>query len=150
MSAKFCDIDVMKTQLSTDFALSTQHIHHNLTKCELNALTKLKNNKDIVINQGDKGSSIVIQNRWDYIKNNEDHLQDPLTYTQLEGDPTGHLCEQNTSCSNQTASLLTRCSISACHPLARFYSLLKVHKNPMKIRPIVSSCNNPTENISQF
>ena len=71
--------------------LPTQTIDPNLTKQERAALIALKNNKDIVINHGDKGSSIVIQNRWDYIKNNEDHLQDPLAYTQLEGDPTGAL-----------------------------------------------------------
>ena len=26
----------------------------------------------------------------------------------------------------------------------------KLHKNPMGIRPIVSSCESPTENISQY
>ena len=34
--------------------------------------------------------------------------------------------------------------------LARIYFLKKIHKNPMGIRPIVSSCESPTENISQF
>ena len=33
---------------------------------------------------------------------------------------------------------------------ARLYMLKKLHKNPMGIRPIVSSCENPTENISQY
>ena len=34
--------------------------------------------------------------------------------------------------------------------LARLYFLKKIHKSPMGIRPIVSSCGSPTENISQF
>ena len=34
--------------------------------------------------------------------------------------------------------------------LARIYFLKKIHKNPMGIHPIVSSCKSPTENISQF
>ena len=33
---------------------------------------------------------------------------------------------------------------------ARIYFSLKVHKNPMGIRPIVSSVNYATENLSQF
>ena len=33
---------------------------------------------------------------------------------------------------------------------ARLYMLKKLHKNPMGIRPIVSSCESPTENISQY
>ena len=33
---------------------------------------------------------------------------------------------------------------------ARLYLLKKIHKNPMGIRPIVSSCDSATENISQF
>ena len=34
--------------------------------------------------------------------------------------------------------------------LARIYFLKKIHKNPPGIRPIVSCCQSPTENISQF
>ena len=34
--------------------------------------------------------------------------------------------------------------------LAKLYFLKKLHKSPMGIRPIVSSCESPTENISQF
>ena len=33
---------------------------------------------------------------------------------------------------------------------SRLYFLKKIHKNPMAIRPIVSSCNSITEPISQF
>lgn len=45
--------------------------------------------------------------------------------------------------------------IQYCSPpkrarLARLYFLKKIHKSPMGIRPIVSSCESPTENISQF
>ena len=32
----------------------------------------------------------------------------------------------------------------------RLYFLKKIHKNPMGIRPIISSCESPTKNISQF
>ena len=33
---------------------------------------------------------------------------------------------------------------------ARLYFLKKIHKTPMGIRPIMSSCDCRTENISQF
>ena len=145
-------------ELREDLAhLPTLNAQPNLSKQEWNALTRLKNDKNIVINNGDKGSSIVLQNRKDYIKNNEDHLSDTFTYTPLDGDPTGHLVKQITTLLNDFKSkgFLTEEMYKFCLPpklvrLARFYSLLKIHKNPMKIRPIVSSCNSPTENISQF
>ena len=139
------------------YNLPTQQTVPNLSKNERAALAKLKKNKNLVINHADKGSSIVIQNRWDYIKYNEDHLQDPLTYTRLDGDPTRHLCEQISSLLAQFKSqgFLSEEMYRFCLPpeharLARFYSLLKIHKTPPKIRPIVSSCDSPTENISQF
>ena len=34
--------------------------------------------------------------------------------------------------------------------LARLYFLKKINKSPMRICPIVSPCDSPTENISQF
>ena len=42
------------------------------------------------------------------------------------------------------------CSPSNKIRSARLYFLKKIHKSPMGIRPIVSSCGSPTENISQF
>ena len=82
----------------------------SLTKQQYAALTNLANNPD-------KMSSIVIQNRWDYIKHNEDHLNDPLTYTRLESDPTEHLCHQINLVLNQLKSEGFACTISVnYHP----------------------------------
>ena len=41
------------------------------------------------------------------------------------------------------------CMAPRNHRTSRLY-FLKIHKNPMGIRPIVSSCNSITENISEF
>ena len=51
--------------------------------------------------------------------------------------------------------LLDKDMVDFCSPPkkagpARLYFLKKIQKNPMGIRPIVSSCESPTENISQF
>ena len=51
--------------------------------------------------------------------------------------------------------LLNKEMVDFCSPpikarLARLCFLKKLHKSPMGIRPIVSSCESPTENISQF
>jgi len=48
----------------------TQHQTPNLSKAERKALISLKNNKDLVINSADKGSTIVAQDRSNYIKKN--------------------------------------------------------------------------------
>ena len=42
------------------------------------------------------------------------------------------------------------CKPPAKHRTAQLYFLKKIHKNPMGIRPIVSSVNGITENISKF
>ena len=39
----------------------------NLTLSELKALRELKLDKDLTINKADKGSTLVVQNRTDYI-----------------------------------------------------------------------------------
>ena len=57
-------------------------------------LNKLCKNTDIVINKADKGSTIVIQNRTDYINEAMIQLNDTTTYKLLTGDPTKHICKQ--------------------------------------------------------
>ena len=61
---------------------------HNLNKVQKQALKTLKDNRDIVIKQADKGGGTVIQNRDDYIKEGERQLSDKNFYAKLESDPT--------------------------------------------------------------
>lgn len=129
----------------------------NLSKRQHFALKSLMQNNNIIINKADKGSTVVIQNRNDYIDEALTHLNDTVTYQPLSGDSTNHICQQ---IKNVLTDFLEKCYITKnmylfCLPppkarLARIYFLKKIHKNPMGIRPIVSSCLSPTENISQF
>ena len=48
----------------------------NLTKEEREAISALKNNPNIIIKKADKGSSLVIMNRTDYINEAERQLND--------------------------------------------------------------------------
>ena len=148
-------LGAMKIEISE--ISTTDNIPHNLSPKECKALRELKGNTDLVINKADKGSTIVVQKRTDYIKLALEHLNDPFTYKELDGDPTKSICRGI----NQLLQvflkkdLLSKKMVDFCSPpkkarLARLYFLRKIHKNPMGIRPIVSSCEGPTENISQF
>ena len=99
----------------------------------------------------------MVQNRTDYIKTALEHLNDPVTYMVLDGDPTLAICSNiNRLLKNfHNKGLLNKDMVAFCSPPkkvrpARFYLLNKIHKNPMGIHPIVSSCDSATENISQF
>ena len=113
--------------------------------------------KTLVFNKSDKGPDLVVQNRTDYVRNSLEHLQDPDTYKELEGDPTNSICcGINKILSDfYKEGLLSKEMVDFCSPpntarLARMYFLKKIHKSPMTDRPIVSSCESPTENISNF
>jgi len=99
----------------------------------------------------------VVQNRSDYVRDGLDHLQDPVTYRELSGDPTNSLCN-NITPDLYNDGLLNKESINLCNlcappenaRLVRLYFLKKTHTNPKGIRPIVSLCGGPAENISRF
>ena len=129
----------------------------NPTYKERQALKELKNNSDIIINKSDKSTNVVIQDKSTYIREGLDHLNDCNTYCKLDGNPTASICMEINSVLNNyyKRGLLTKQMVEACSPtnnarLARLYFLKKTHKNPMGIRPIVSCCDSPTENLSQF
>ena len=75
----------------------------------------------------------------------------------LDGDPTRIICSDIDFLLRDfhNKRLLNKNMVDFCSPPkkahpARLYFLKKIHKNPMGIQPIVSSCESPTENISQF
>ena len=63
-----------------------QNKHDNLTRKERLALRDLINIPQIAINKADKGSTIVVENRDEYIRNTMLHLNDPNVYKPLHND----------------------------------------------------------------
>ena len=135
----------------------TQNKTDNLTRKERLALKELIQNPHLVINKADKGSTVVVEDRTDYIKNAMAHLNNPEVYKPLVEDISTTL-KQNII---EKLKLLHRngflkqdwfefCKPPNEHRTSRLYFLKKIHKNPMGIRPIVSSCNSITEPISNF
>lgn len=76
------------------FPVQIIYVPPNLTPSERKVLRELKNDKDLIINKADKGSTIVVQNRTDYINAALEYLYDPNTYMELDGDPTRIICSE--------------------------------------------------------
>ena len=61
----------------------------NLTRLEKQCLAELQSRSDIIIKPADKGSSVVLQNREDYIKEGVRQLNDTKFYRKTDTDLTG-------------------------------------------------------------
>ena len=148
-------INIIKEDLSSlDYE---QTPGRNLTCEERRALTALRDNNSLVINKADKGSTIVVQNHSDYATAGFKHLSDDKVYKPLNADITPNICLKLEIYLKRLyeEGLISKEMLDYCSPptvcrTARIYFLLKVHKNPMGIRPIVSSVNYVTEPLSQF
>ena len=66
----------------------TQTRTDNLTREERLAIRTLANNDNIIINKADKGSTIVVLDKEDYIRDGLKHLNDPSVYRKLTTDTT--------------------------------------------------------------
>ena len=62
-----------------------------ITRQEQQALNQLTNNPKLMINKADKGSTIVVQDRSEYIASAMKHLNDQTTYKPLKENITHKL-----------------------------------------------------------
>ena len=129
----------------------------NLPKDGMRLIHRLKNEHEVIINQADKGSTIVLLDRQTYVEEGYKHLTDPETYTRLECDITDKIKQTiKTKLDNLYKSgLLTKRQYEYCYPpethrTSLMYFLIKLHKDPHTYRPICSCINSVTTNISQF
>ena len=134
-----------------------QTTKHNLTRAERLALRELTANRSLIVDKADKGSTIVVRHRDDYIRDGLEHLSDPNTYLELDKDYTGEMYTfvNKTLQDFKIRSLLSPGMADYCFPpktprTSQIYFLLKIHKNPMSVRPIVSTIDSPTANILAF
>ena len=149
---------------------------HNLSKSENTALRRLKGNDNIIIRKADKGNTIVILNRKDYIEEGFRQLNNGIHYTKIE---SVDVKQTQKIVQNQVAAMFNTSEIDKetfCYLYDPFtvpntpyiYFLPKIHKisslmssmDPIKKdpnveikvpgRPIISQCGAATENIGRF
>ena len=112
----------------------------------LNALRRLRNDKDIVILPADKGHVTVVTDKKDYTDKMDSLVNDKHTYEPLKRDPTpalqrrlnGKLLDlKKTEIIDIQLYYRLRCRVSQS---AKLYGLPKLHKPNIPMRPIVSFC----------
>ena len=122
----------------------TQPPKPNITKEEAKAIQELKRDKERVILTADKGVSMVVMDKEEYIHKSEELLHQP-SYKQLPSDPT-------TKHKNRLISILKtiklewgidNISYKRLYPTGagapKYYGLPKIHKQGVPHRPIISS-----------
>ena len=133
-----------------------QNKYNNLTREEWSALYNLKNDKN-VIKSADKGSAVVVWDRYDYIKETENQLGDKDNYEEICNDPgplisTIHEAIEKIRKRGNLNADTTKYFMVKDPKSARFYLLPKIHKrlHDVPCRPVISNCGYYTENTSSF
>ena len=121
----------------------------NITKEEAKAIQELKRDKDRVLLTTDKGVSMVVMDKEEYIQKSEELLHQPI-YKELPSDPT-------TKHKNRLISILKNIkseggidntTYKRLYPTGagspKYYGLPKIHKQGVPLRPIVSNRGSVT------
>ena len=126
----------------------------NLRREEIKAIKQLKADKDHMVLTTDKGLTLVVMDRSDYIKKAKELLDDTNTYRTIQSDPTNKL-------KNRLMSMLRKIKADTgmqentyrkLYPTGarspKFYGLPKIHKKNIPLRPIVSSIGSVTYGVA--
>ena len=138
----------------------------NLSKVEYNALKKLSSMENIVIHKSDKGNSVVIVNREDYLRRMQEMVDDVSKFEEVEvedGKDYNFMHKETKEVHSLLAELVQKHSITYAQRMslqpdgpnpARLYGLPKIHKPLVdglpKYRPIISQIGSPTYKIAKF
>ncbi|XP_044760154.1 uncharacterized protein LOC123317615 [Coccinella septempunctata] len=122
----------------------------------LEARNFLKTNPELLVCRSDKGNVTVLITSAQYHEKVMELLNDNNVYEVLPRDPTSNIIRRNNDISKRLKELgyITprECkNINTYKALPpNFYILIKVHKEGLPGRPIVSSINSPTTKLSAF
>ncbi|CAJ0934922.1 unnamed protein product [Ranitomeya imitator] len=153
---QFVDKSFQKLRNDTD--RGRIHYPSNLSVTERQALTSLKQEKDIIIKPADKGGAIVVMDKTLYKNEVYRQLSDTTTYKKLSYNSTQTIQDviRTTLDGFQTRGILdckTRAFLTKKHPITPvIYILPKIHKclhNPPG-RPIVASTDSILAPISIY
>ena len=135
----------------------------NLSKKELTALQNLSKNKHLIIQKSDKGNSVVIVQRQDYLEKMNDILSDQKKFSKvsLKDDTFAINHEKHVDkvlkkfVESKSMTEKTRKSLKPVGTRPGImYGSCKVHKasvgNCPPFRPILSALNTPTYKLAKF
>uniref|UniRef100_A0A8C5P7I8 Reverse transcriptase domain-containing protein n=1 Tax=Leptobrachium leishanense TaxID=445787 RepID=A0A8C5P7I8_9ANUR len=153
----FCKLVCQEIEKIDDSAINSSH-NHNISKEEFQALKTLKEDDQITIKKADKGGNIVILSTEQYKNMVLKILTDEKTYGVLTQNPSNRFSSDlhNIPMDAREEGLITEKEYNFMKPvnprIATFYALPKIHKKiqPPPGRPIVSGCNNLTQNASVY
>ena len=129
---------------------------YNLPKDEYLAMHSLENDRNVVIKPADKGSSIVVWDRLDYLAEAEKQRSD----SNIDKKDQIKLVQKSNSMFKELKkkTVITekeknyfKFSFQRLLTLVN-YLLPKIHKRLSSVpgRPVISNCDNPTEKVSEF
>ena len=127
----------------------------NLKKEEIVAMKQLKTDRNCMVLTADKGVTLVVMDRSDYIKKAKELLEDTNTYRTIQIHPTSRL-------KNKLVNILRRIKAETgmqentyrkMYPTGvsppKFYGLHKIHKKYICLRPIVSSIGSVSYRVAK-
>ncbi|KAG8239039.1 hypothetical protein J437_LFUL018288 [Ladona fulva] len=123
----------------------------NLTREEIQAITRLHRKKEVVVLPADKGNATVLLPTKLYEEKME-KLLDDRTYRIISRDPTDSLVKKTTALLKKSG--IPDETIRSLRPQSpvspRLYGLPKIHKEGVPLRPIVSAINSPTHLLAKY
>ncbi|CAG8725393.1 222_t:CDS:2, partial [Gigaspora rosea] len=142
-------INSLKSKISSDYIPTP---HYNLTIREKQALHKLSKNKDIVITLTDKnlGLAIIPYNEYIAAMKGLLNLEDYEIVEQTEEECINIMQTQIFNLTITMDNKHNNYFLPEETQLPFFHILPKIHKNPLKWRPIVGMHSSPTKRLSVF
>lgn len=144
------------TNIITNYIQAQIHSNNYLNVVMKTCQSFLNQNPDLLVLKADKGAVTVIMSKQQYRNLALDILNDTNSYSPLSRDPTSTIQQKANKIVTQLkkgnyidAALARKSTIYNAVP-PRFYGLPKIHKTPVKLRPIISSIDSPTSKISQL
>ena len=131
--------------------------YSNLSTEEWKAMRSLADDRSIVIKKADKGSSVVVWDRNDYVMEAEKQLSDANVYEKMLQDLVGtsNKLFQNLKSKGKISDKQLKYftyEYKKATNLGKLYLLPKIHKRLSNVpgRPVISNCGTPTEKTSEF
>lgn len=157
----FCNLQKYGTVDDNNVNICKGMVYKSLTTADyvscprryIDSYNKLKKQKDIHITKADKSNAIVIIDKLDYVSKMNDLLSDDNTYIKLNKDPLSQVKRQHNKTIDRIFSFSKDLKIKfkpITPRLPYMYGLVKTHKPNHPMRPIISTRNSCSYNLSKW